>query len=637
MAKTKLLGTLALLLALVVGFVACDDGSTDKNSGGVKEAEITADNLEAAIAWFKDNASTGKGYVYKLDSTKNNDIVGSATLDGAVDTKIAGASIRLVSKDNNEAVVNLASTSTGALVDISSMFIVQGGAKLIVDKNVILQGYADTDSNGDDTTYPLVVVGDAGKFEMLAGSKLSGANNATGVTGTGAPGGGVFVGKNGEFVLDGGEISGNTAKTGAGVYVEGENAKFTMKSGEIKDNVLAASGVGGVGVYVKALAEDTGDATFVKAPTFTMAGGSITNTAASIDGAGGGVYVVGNAVDKAAVFNMTGGTISGHKLAATNEGGGVFVDKFGRFTQNGATAVIKDNSIATNAASLGGGVYVGGGTYVLNNGLVGGNSAGAGGSGGGVYAISVTGAQAIVTITGGTIGSAGDVAGNNAMAGGGLAVTGITGQRAVLTMKGGEIVQNRIAGNTTSKGGGVYLGNFADFELSANTDPATTGTINGNSALSGGGVFVSYNDTAANGATFTMNAGTIKANRAGILTGEGTAAAGKGAGIYVDGASDKTGAVTIAAGSIVTAADTTAEADKNLASDGSGNVATASGYAIFEENGDDYISATEISGGGYASYTNVGATAAGGANAQSSTVAWQPFGAACGEGCVSKA
>ena len=76
----------------------------------------------------------------------------------------------------------------------------------------------------------------------------------------------------GTFTLTGGEISGNTASYGGGVYVL-NGGRFEMTGGEISDNT---AGYGG-GVYV------------YNGGTFTMNGGAISGNSASNNG--GGVYV----------------------------------------------------------------------------------------------------------------------------------------------------------------------------------------------------------------------------------------------------------------------------------------------------------------------------------------------------------
>jgi len=92
----------------------------------------------------------------------------------------------------------------------------------------------------------------------------------------------------GTFMMNGGEISGNTVYSsgsnyalGGGVYVGG--GTFTMKGGEISSNATSSSSFScGGGVYVSG-------------GTFTMNGGEISsNTSSGYSvGFGGGVYVYG--------------------------------------------------------------------------------------------------------------------------------------------------------------------------------------------------------------------------------------------------------------------------------------------------------------------------------------------------------
>ena len=115
----------------------------------------------------------------------------------------------------------------------------------------------------------------------------------TGGTGTLNPkgtysGGGVYVAEGGTFNMTGGNIVGNSATWGGGVYVNGDNSakgKFTMTGGNITGNSAIWTS-SGVGVNV-----DKG--------TFEMSGGSITNNTAAN---GGGVYVV----HEGSTFNVSG-------------------------------------------------------------------------------------------------------------------------------------------------------------------------------------------------------------------------------------------------------------------------------------------------------------------------------------------
>jgi formylglycine-generating enzyme required for sulfatase activity len=70
-----------------------------------------------------------------------------------------------------------------------------------------------------------------------------------------------------------------------------------------------------------------------------------------------------------------------------------------------------------------------------------------------------------------------------------------------LTMTGGTI-----SGNTAKHGGGVFIDHSTSFTM-------TSGTITGNTANNGGGVYID------NGSTFTMTSGTITSNTANYLGG----------------------------------------------------------------------------------------------------------------------
>ena len=159
-------------------------------------------------------------------------------------------------------------------------------------------------------------------------------------------GGGVFVGAQGTFIMKAGAtISGNKAKWGGGVYIHADNiaggGSFTMEGGEISGchagGTDYTSAKGG-GVYVGAGA---------KKGSFTMEGGTITGCTATVKSGeiatGGGVYVEGTFIMK------DGATISGNQ-AAGGAGGGVYVDS-GEFTMKGG-------EIKNNNAQNGGGVYI---------------------------------------------------------------------------------------------------------------------------------------------------------------------------------------------------------------------------------------------------------------------------------------
>lgn len=126
---------------------------------------------------------------------------------------------------------------------------------------------------------------EGGNFNMYNGS-IS-ANNAPG-----GRGGGVYAKNSTRFVISGGSIDSNVAKSGGGIYYEAvpqTATKFTISGGNISGNSASS---GGGGVYLYRAGRNTG---------FTMSGGSITdNTASSI---GGGVYISENYYGK---FTVSG-------------------------------------------------------------------------------------------------------------------------------------------------------------------------------------------------------------------------------------------------------------------------------------------------------------------------------------------
>jgi len=136
-------------------------------------------------------------------------------------------------------------------------------------------------------------VGNHGVFIMSGG--LISDNTAT------VSGGGVNNGQtiaSGNFEMSGGEISGNIAEKGGGVYNFFYSTISLMDSGVISGNTAELGG----GVCID------GD--------FNMRGGMISGNTASNNG--GGVYL-GNGI-----FKLSSGKIS--KNTATNDGGGIWVD-----------------------------------------------------------------------------------------------------------------------------------------------------------------------------------------------------------------------------------------------------------------------------------------------------------------------
>jgi hypothetical protein len=178
-----------------------------------------------------------------------------------------------------------------------------------------------------------------GRVLYIANNTVTLGDNLTLTGGYKLWGGAVCVGSpgsasHGEFIMAGGEISGNTASLGGGVLLYKGN--MIMTGGTIKNNLTTDSysnvmGSGG-GVF---LGEDN---------SFTMTGGTISGNGGPATDNGGGVLVNGKAL-----FTMKGGEILNN--SAVTYGGGVHVSPYGNFILSGGT-------ISGNTSAANGGVYV---------------------------------------------------------------------------------------------------------------------------------------------------------------------------------------------------------------------------------------------------------------------------------------
>jgi hypothetical protein len=456
------------------------------------------------VAW-----ANGQGGAHTLLLYANESMPGVTMLQ----PNITNAAITIKSGDESPAGMRTLSLgSVGSIFHVDETSSVD--AKLILGRNLTLLGIPGNDA-------PVVRVNNSGELVMEDGSVITGNTYTVGAGGGVQVGtncrfimnGGVISGNegdhaggvsvaNGTFIMNGGTISGNVAtNTGGGVYTVA-GGTFTMNGGPIGGTTLAekntASGGGGVSLY------GTGG-------TFTMNGGTISGneaTGTGLTGGGGGVCVFGSWA-----FEMNGGTISGNKTA--QNGGGVFV-RFGSFTMNNSASV-RGNTVTGSSSAEGGGVYVNTGTSFTMNGSasVSNNTVTGSGinSGGGVYVNSGAsfGMSGSASVSGNT------ATGSNTSIGGGVYVSS-----GAVTMNGGVIGGDEAAeANTAVSGGGVYInGSSASFLM-------TGGTISGNVANGpgpndgGGGVYM-YDG----GFTMNSNSASISSNRA-------TGASSKGGGVHV--------------------------------------------------------------------------------------------------------
>lgn len=434
-------------------------------------------------------------------------------------------------------------------------------------------------------------------------------------------GGGVFITANSTFYLEGGEITSNTCtggEGGAGVCIY-ENSKFIMNGGKISSNTASEETLGG-GVFVHG--EDNSTSIFTMAGgeisgnnaqngggiylasgnTFEMTGGEIllNGNAYTSDGDivtenGGGIYA------DSSTLRLYGGKIgdvdistwesSGNKaqkggglylllsevyingcdiksnLAGTYYGGGIYSEGSIIYFYNGnisnntsqdnggglyitdknstkSKLYIRGGTIISNTSNDsnegGGGIFSNNSLVYISGGKISGNIASNGGLGGGIY----TSGNSIVNLFGGEISS------NRAKNSGcGIYASGSdSSNKSIININGGKI-----SGNTKQSisddvmGAGIYAGSYSEINMNG-------GEISGNTASKfGGGIFVKEN------AKVSMTNGVISEN-----------GAEKGGGIYSNDGSK----VTISGGEII------------------GNTATDVGGGIYS-----YYSEIEISGG----------------------------------------
>lgn len=169
------------------------------------------------------------------------------------------------------------------------------------------------------------------------------------INGSGALGGGVYVGVGARVFLEGLTLSGNDAVDGGGAYADGE-----LILQDVLATGNAATGNGGA-VYMSA----------------TASGGlrwtDVEGNEAGDDG--GGVYFASN--DSYLHHSFIGSNIAG------NDGGGAWISGIG--TPGTASLTIHDTFYDNVAGQTGGGVYVADGTLSIRTSTVTGNSAAVGG------------------------------------------------------------------------------------------------------------------------------------------------------------------------------------------------------------------------------------------------------------------
>ncbi|MFI3116225.1 MAG: right-handed parallel beta-helix repeat-containing protein [Clostridia bacterium] len=369
-------------------------GETDENSN--ENAELSSYRQQSAFSVFMQEKMVEYKSLKEAQSTEDEnsteeanppqatlsvmpiagneaEITGGSTyttLEAAVTDATSGDTIKLLADVELELALSISEEITLDLngFDIKqteeySVISITSSGNLTLEDNgsrADRYGYWDT-SSGD---YAIVaneadVPTDTDYTELQGGVIYGGIGTQSGSY---KYGGGVYV-TGGTFTMDGGNIAGNTARSGGGVYVE-NSGTFTMDGGTIAGNTATTNGMG----------------VYISSSTFTMERGTISGnkTIGTSSSYGGGVYVYSSST-----FTMNDGTISDNK---TSYGGGVFISTSstfamkkgsienntasygGVYVSSSSTFTMEDGIISYNTARSGGGVYVSDGTFIMEGG-----------------------------------------------------------------------------------------------------------------------------------------------------------------------------------------------------------------------------------------------------------------------------
>lgn len=182
------------------------------------------------------------------------------------------------------------------------------GSDLTIEDGTLIGNYCDKECG-------VVYVQDKCFFMMNGGSIV---NNKT------RSSTGVFVGTGGTFIMNGGDISGNTAETyGSGVSVYGT---FVMNGGTVLGNT----------------AGDNGGGVYVNHGTFIMTGGTISDNSATT---GKNVYIFSNTENKLGKFYKRP-NITVEDTETDDSGVEKFIRKITTSnTENGSIAISADDSV----------------------------------------------------------------------------------------------------------------------------------------------------------------------------------------------------------------------------------------------------------------------------------------------------
>ena len=322
----------------------------------------------------------------------------------------------------------------------------------------------------------------AGTMSMEGGTVQGG--NTNGYPNNYKNGGGIYNNDNGTLTISGTTISSNNAPNGGGIYNEGHltisnDARITNNSNGTDGGGIYNAQGGIVEMTGGSITGNHSESGCYNYGTMTLTNVSITNNVGPSSDNSHGLFNVGT-------LTLDGCMVSGHTSLF-----GAGIVNIGTLDMKGNT-FIKENTTTENSGR-GAGVY-NEGLFTMSGGYITGNTSPTPtGKGGGIFNNSQDSGDKGIYMTGGTIVS------NTAAEGG-----GIYNNSGTIIIAGGNVGEPTRGNTAAGSGGGIY--NSATLSL-------TSGTIHGNTAYQGGGVFNGA------GGHMLMTGGTIVENEAGLLGG----------------------------------------------------------------------------------------------------------------------
>jgi CSLREA domain-containing protein len=454
-----------------------NDGSCDSSSCSLREAVTQAapgDTIYLPAGSYVLSAGLGQINMGKSLTFVGQGATAVATLiDGSNATRLFNITAGSVTFTNLTLQNGQPASGSGGAISSSST------GTLTLDNTIVRNNSSPTHGGGVYLT--------GGTLNVVNGSEVTGN---TAVLHTSGNGGGLYTSQ-GTINLTDSTVADNSAQFGGGIGLNQSNAKLNITNSQILSNQglilndFTGGGInGGAGTVIMNSGLISGNTAFrgggalVNAGSFTLNGGTITDNESNY---GGGIYLRSST----SLLTINGGQISGNRSTAEIFGGGALYIFQGQAVQNGGE--ISGNT----AVNLGGAMEVRQGSFTMNGGTISGNSAGS--VGGAIYNDIGT-----VTLNHGTL------TGNSSASGGGAIATGATSHN---TVSGSVIYNNSAPGQP---GGGIH---------NTGTLTLTNVTLSGNSAANGGGL---YNTGTATLSNVTVYENTAVTNGGGLYGSSGT-------------------------------------------------------------------------------------------------------------------